>query len=79
MTGIPRPFQKFPVDPMLDYMMARAETPRSYIIQTETGGQLRRNRQDVLVPQQPEKPDSEEFSNPEASNDLEVQPAQTKF
>lgn len=64
-------------------VIERAETPRSYIIQTETGGQLRRNRQDVLVPQQPEpqgpeEPASEEFSNPEASNDLEVQPAQTK-
>ena len=25
MTGVRRPFQKFPVDPMLDYMMARAK------------------------------------------------------
>lgn len=63
--------------------MKELKLQRRTIIEIETGGQLRRNRQDVLVPQQPEskgrrEPDSEELSNREASNNLEVQPAQTE-
>ena len=27
-TGVPRPFEKLPLDPMLDYMMARAEASK---------------------------------------------------
>ena len=64
-------------------VIERAETPRSYIIQTEAGGQLRRNRQDVLVTQQPEPegpkvPDCEEQTNPETSNELQSPPTEVQ-
>ena len=36
-------------------VLRKVETPRSYIVQTDAGGQLRRNQQDILVTPEPTK------------------------
>ena len=45
-------------------VIQKAETPRSYIVQTESGRQLRRNRQDLLVTPDVQ-PTAEESRQPE--------------